>query len=937
MTMKSRAETDPHSSTAFSRLVLQEPPQNEAVEDCVTVGIPLAKGAWNGLDELALSQQNESFPLQACALDTWPDGSVRWVLLDFCVPREVTRGGALEVHRRGAAGGGQVGAAGGGAAREEASETAGAAAGDTLPRHGQRDRPTRREVRCAKGEAGNVRVDSGAACFTFAPGESFPFASVRKSGVPGQNGVRSTASASSPESACTALPEAATSTDASAALLEAVSSQLYVEDAEGRLLHAVVHEVELEETGLQRACVRLTGSFVGAESPTQSLTWICRVHIYAGRTSVRLFLTVRNPKRAEHPGGHWELGDAGSLCFRDLSLALRAPRGGKCTYRSERTLPLQTREAATVEVYQDSSGGPCWESRNHLTRDRTLSVKFSGYREVAGGSERRGTRATPWVAVHDGKSGIAADVRYFWQEFPKAIEATNDQLTLRLFPRHSATLHELQGGEQKTHEFTLSFGGEALSPERGMPAEPVSWGVPPQEIERSCALPFFVAREKSTSPLYESLVSLALEGADTFESKRERVDEYGWRHFGELWADHEAHYHKGEGAFVSHYNNQYDVVFGGFLQYARSGDPRWRRIHEELARHVIDIDIYHTTEDKPAYNQGLYWHTVHYVDGDLSTHRSYPRKGSAGGGPDDEHNYTTGLLHRYFSTGDRLARETMLASAQWVLDADDGSKTVFRWLDRGATGLATKTREFNYHGPGRGAGNSLNALIDAYRLTREAKYLAKAHEIVRRTVHPANDFAKLKLLDAENRWSYTVFLQALGKYLECLVEFDRVGAEYAYARAALLAYARWMAAHEHPILDKPDELEYPNETWAAQDVRKSDVFLFAALHSEGEERVRFVERSRSFLERSLESLATFPTKSYVRPVILLMHYGPMAFWWNATGGAERPHGPAVTDFGRQAAFVPQKTRAIAKAKKIVVGGGAAVLVLAAYVLARVLL
>ena len=54
-------------------------------------------------------------------------------------------------------------------------------------------------------------------------------------------------------------------------------------------------------------------------------------------------------------------------------------------------------------------------------------------------------------------------------------------------------------------------------------------------------------------------------------------------------------------------------------------DPRWRVLMDDLARHVADIDIYHTVEDKAAYNGGLFWHTCHYVDAGTSTHRSYPR------------------------------------------------------------------------------------------------------------------------------------------------------------------------------------------------------------------------------------------------------------------------------------------------------------------------
>ncbi len=86
-------------------------------------------------------------------------------------------------------------------------------------------------------------------------------------------------------------------------------------------------------------------------------------------------------------------------------------------------------------------------------------------------------------------------------------------------------------------------------------------------------------------------------------------------------------------------------------------------------------------------------------------------------------------------------------------------------------------------------------------------------------------------LDAENRWSYTVFLQALGKYLEYRAERGLVDAKFEYARAVLLKYATWMCAHERPYLDAPEQLEYPTETWAAQDIRKAAVFEFAARHT----------------------------------------------------------------------------------------------------------
>ena len=130
----------------------------------------------------------------------------------------------------------------------------------------------------------------------------------------------------------------------------------------------------------------------------------------------------------------------------------------------------------------------------------------------------------------------------------------------------------------------------------------------------------------------------------------------------------------------------------------------------DLARHVRDIDIYRTRDDKAAYNGGLFWHTSHYTDADTATHRTYPR-GAPGGGPSAEHNYNAGLMFHYFMTGERASRETAIGLARWVIDMDDGRQTPFRVLAGGATGLASATGSIDYHGPGRAPANSISAAV----------------------------------------------------------------------------------------------------------------------------------------------------------------------------------------------------------------------------------
>ena len=402
-------------------------------------------------------------------------------------------------------------------------------------------------------------------------------------------------------------------------------------------------------------------------------------------------------------------------------------------------------------------------------------------------------------------------------------------------------------------------------------------------------------------------------------ARRERIDEYGWRNFGDLFADHEAVFDP-DSVRVSHYNNQYDAIAGFARQFMRTGDVRWWALMDDLARHVADIDVYHTDGDKAAYNRGLFWHTSHYVDAGLATHRAYPRAPKvSGGGMSNEHNYVTGLVLHHFLTGDPISAAAARGLARWVIDMDDGNQTVFRWLARTATGLASQTASTDYHGPGRGAGHSVLALLAGHQLSGDAAMMAKAEELIRRVIHPSDDIESRNLLDAERRWSYTAFLQALGHYLHAKAERGEFDAMYAYARACLLHYTRWMAVHEYPYLDKPQILEFPTETWAAQDLRKSDVFYLAAAETSGEERTQFAERGAFFARTALRTLASMPTRRLTRPVVLLLSHGWLHHLWERRRSWPMPvAAPPLPEERPPARFVPQKARALRRACAIAV-------------------
>jgi len=794
-------------------LIVQERAGRDRLTEPVTVGIPFPKATVFKLSQLSLCNAGgEPQPLQAQALARWIDGSIRWALLDF-----------------------------------QATVTAHATTAYCVESDADKPRPLQPVAVSVTETEEHVIIDTGGYTFFINRRVCKPFDRIVVNGVE---------------------------------QIGAEGSSLVLIDAQGRSYVPIIDDLAIEIAGQLRTCIRAGGQFK-SDSKNSLTRFAMRLSFHAGLGVAEMNMTVHNPRAARHPGGLWDLGDKGSIYFKDLSLnlPLRGEAEPQVTWTTQPLRQPRKPTGESVEIYQDSSGGENWRSTNHVNRFGKVMHSFRGYRVKSGDKlVEHGLRATPTVTVHGHSGGVAATMKQFWQNFPKAIEADKSALTIRLFPRQYHDDFELQGGEQKTHTVYLQFSGagERL-PELSWAHHRLIARASPEWYSGSKAISYLSPRAEDENVAYRELVDTAIDGPQSFFARREIIDEYGWRNFGDLYADHEAVGHTDDTPLVSHYNNQYDVIYGALIQYFRSGDHRWFELASDLARHIIDIDIYHTTEDRPAYSGGLFWHTDHYRDAGTATHRSYSRAnlnsrqfGSYGGGPCNEHNYTTGLLHYYYLTGDETARDAVLGLADWVFRMDTPSTGFLVWLDRRATGLASSTTDRWYHGPGRGAGNSINALLDAYVLDHDQKYLNKAEELIRRCIHPDDDIRARCLDDPEHRWSYLVFVQALGKYLDVKIDARQIDFMFCYAQASLLYYAEWMVSNEVPYATVLDKVEIPTETWPAQDIRKSVVFDFAAKHASEPARSRFTRKADFFFEACIRDLRKFSTCTLVRPLALLL-------------------------------------------------------------------
>jgi hypothetical protein len=821
-------------------IILKEKAEIDRFLEPVQTGIPFPKGEIRDVSELILKRENgEHLPSAATTLRTWSDGSLKWVLIESQISMSASEEMTLFVEN------------------------------DRSKDH----RLSTPELQVDNRDREFV-VRTGSTLFRIDKDIFRPFMSVK--------------------------------VDASA-LLDGQKCKVTLTDGDGAEWVPRIDYSGKEFSNSLRTVLLFKGHFSRHERK-HGLHFIARLYFYAGHSTTRLDFTIWNPRAANHRGGLWDLGDPGSIFFKDLSFnfPLSSKETTEIQWQSQPTGSInsinsnnstdsdETIDSTNIIIYQESSGGENWKSRNHVNHLGQIPLTFRGYRVY---NDNRiiadGLRSTPIMSLLKGSHALSATLRHFWQNFPAALESKQSSLIISPFPGYFNDLFELQGGEQKTHRIYTNFTDKASN------VGPLAWihhplllRARPEWYCKSGVFYCVLAEEDIPSePPYDEcfhLTEVAVKGDHTFFDRRELIDEYGWRNFGDLYADHENQLYQGDKPVISHYNNQYDLINSFLIQHVRTGDDDWFRLAEELAWHVMDIDIYHTDQDRHEYNHGFFWHTDHFSDAATSSHRGFSRatlleKGldNYGGGPDPEHVYAQGLSVYYFLTGELQAKDAVLELAAFVTNVIDGPQRltdlIRKMVKNNLIYLKTRLEPeilIPYRiteGPGRASGNGLGVLLDGFSLTGHDIYLSKAEYLIRQCIHPKDDIFKRHLNDVNVRWFYTVFLQSLGKYLEIKIELDDLDYMFYYARESLLHYAKWMLANEFPFLSKKELLDFPNfATRAATDIRKANVFLLASKYGDQPLQEQFIEKANFFFKTSMRDLLSLETRTLTRPLGILL-------------------------------------------------------------------
>src|SRR5262249_32250775 len=102
-------------------------------------------------------------------------------------------------------------------------------------------------------------------------------------------------------------------------LIAVEGSSLVLTDDAGQAYVPDISDLTVETLVSLRATIKAQGELQTA-SRTGLARFVVRLHFHAGSRFVVMQMTLHNPRAARHPGGLWDLGDEGSIYFKDLSL-----------------------------------------------------------------------------------------------------------------------------------------------------------------------------------------------------------------------------------------------------------------------------------------------------------------------------------------------------------------------------------------------------------------------------------------------------------------------------------------------------------------------------------------------------------------------------------------------------------------------------------------
>jgi len=567
---------------------------------------------------------------------------------------------------------------------------------------------------------------------------------------------------------------------------------------------AAPESIVVEEAGPIRAVLRVEGVHRNGEEAL--LRYIVRIHAYAGKSYVRVFYSMRNDSSYGYsaPAGHRYLSDAYMDLKCHLGIVLKA------SFNSE-AWELGNGEYRVLE--QDMVGA----DDTNKVKDTNLNLLDNFVRRVLdeGGKvlvKMGGKDGSPEVGRDPGfmdlgteNTGVTVGLRHFWQNFPKSLVAFWDgTFRVGLLPEFGYYVdpgyygrtppppgaeddYTFGGGRQKTHEIFLQFRSEPMGTARAREEvhafnNPLFATAPPSWYSMSQAIQLMVGtRDWTAFPGFQGELGgdfnrferfqkakWSLEAVDPQQSLgrisykvfRQRGGPYGgsqffgWMNYGDTpW---------GAGWSQGHY----DWPFSTLLSFVRSDERELLELGVAMARHRMDIDQYHTTQDRYNIDGGQRFEKGQH-HGDMTVP------------PTPSHTWIHGLLLYWALTGDEYAREAAGETLAFYREYWNRVGPPFH-------GLGTEART---------GGWSLMGLTELYDYLGEAEALDLAKKIVTAFINheKAETTSGYYLSDRDYimPWMFGIYMNGLGKY------YVHTGQKDEEARKLLDRMANWFTSQQN--------------------------------------------------------------------------------------------------------------------------------------------
>ena len=445
-------------------------------------------------------------------------------------------------------------------------------------------------------------------------------------------------------------------------------------------------EVVVQESGPMRVCVRARGQHLAREGKGYSrgmYGYDITMNFHAGSPDV-IFDAVLTNNFAK---------SIGEPLMKDASLKIKLAGGATgCRVYGAAPVDAPLKAGQSVCLYQDSNGADTWQVCQSYTGNvapggtcfHGKTVSFRGYRiysredgkaapdtQIGGGDQARGI-----MHIFNDRGGAVLFMRNFWQQFPKAVEASGDGvLRLGMFPRESLAPHYLDDCAAKGHEIVLHFYAKGKSHYAADEAgrtwphviadiwEPLAG--PRPEIAHIAATGALTDVGTFTVPTsFFPDYNLAVNARRLFMTDEYLGNGYGWQVFGERWLSHGGHSTHGARQPIKEDNYLYKWFVSGGAGWLEAGNNRSRLFRDVRAYRIDD-------QDPLAFKNYAEFRNANTSESREWTHRAIPdddelkkfREGLVPHArwefPNPEHCTLDLLYDRYLLFGDQRAFEDM--------------------------------------------------------------------------------------------------------------------------------------------------------------------------------------------------------------------------------------------------------------------------------------